>query len=179
MRKHPQFGGTALKIAGILDDAKRAAIDAIEHEFAYGSQYCESPIEELFLAQLIHPEAAAEFQMRVEVIRPPTGLVAKAVAPPWQGYYVYPQIVIGEYRVDFYVVGVFAAGTSAVVVELDGHDFHEKTREQVARDKARDRYLVMQGYQLLRYSGSEVYRDPLAVAWQVMDYLREQAFRQP
>jgi len=45
-----------------------------------------------------------------------------------------------------------------LVVECDGHDFHEKTKEQAKRDKQRDRKLVMDGVLVLRYSGSEIYK---------------------
>ena len=48
-------------------------------------------------------------------------------------------------------------------MELDGHDFHEKTKEQASGDKRRDRYLAALGWTVLRFSGSDVYRDPAAV----------------
>jgi very-short-patch-repair endonuclease len=47
-----------------------------------------------------------------------------------------------------------------LVVEIDGHDFHEKTRSQVAKDKARERAIVRAGYTVLRFTGSEVVRNP-------------------
>ena len=45
------------------------------------------------------------------------------------------------------------------IIECDGHDFHEKTKEQVEYDKKRERVFVSKGYKVLRYSGSELYRD--------------------
>lgn len=47
-----------------------------------------------------------------------------------------------------------------LAIELDGHDFHEKTKEQAAHDKKRERHLVASGWTVLRYTGSEVYADP-------------------
>ena len=47
-----------------------------------------------------------------------------------------------------------------VVVECDGHDFHERTKEQARKDRRRDRELQAKGYLVLRYTGSEVWRDP-------------------
>ena len=47
-----------------------------------------------------------------------------------------------------------------VAVELDGHDFHEKTKKQAEKDKRRDRVLQSHGYLVARFTGSEVYNDP-------------------
>lgn len=47
-----------------------------------------------------------------------------------------------------------------IVVELDGHDFHERTPEQAQSDKSRDRELQALGWQVLRFTGREVLRDP-------------------
>lgn len=45
-------------------------------------------------------------------------------------------------------------------VELDGHDYHERTREQVTQRNQRDRDLQADGWTVLHYSGSELFRDP-------------------
>jgi very-short-patch-repair endonuclease len=50
------------------------------------------------------------------------------------------------------------------VVECDGHDFHERTKEQAASDKARDRALQALGMRVLRFTGSEIWSDPLVCA---------------
>ncbi len=50
-----------------------------------------------------------------------------------------------------------------LLIELDGHIWHEKTPEQVEKDKIRERDLINNGYILLRFSGREVYRDPFKV----------------
>ena len=41
-----------------------------------------------------------------------------------------------------------------IVAECDGHDFHEKTKDQVARDKSRVRDLEIAGWRILRFTGS-------------------------
>lgn len=61
-----------------------------------------------------------------------------------------------DYRLD---AAVFLAGTR-IAVEVDGHDFHERTKEQAQRDKERDRNLTAAGWHPIRFTGSEVYRDP-------------------
>lgn len=45
-------------------------------------------------------------------------------------------------------------------IEIDGHIWHEKTKEQVMRDKKRERKLIANGWKLLRFSGTEVFKDP-------------------
>lgn len=56
----------------------------------------------------------------------------------------------------------------AIAIELDGHDFHERTKEQATRDKKRDRALVSAGWSVLRFTGSEVIKAPSDVfdAWE-------------
>lgn len=81
-----------------------------------------------------------------------------------------PQLKIGPYRVDFavrYISGL--DGAAGLVVECDGHAFHEKTKEQAARDKARDRFLAAAGYRVMRFTGSEIWADPIACAEQVLE----------
>lgn len=55
----------------------------------------------------------------------------------------------------------------SVGVELDGHEFHERTKEQVARRDKRDRDLLSAGWRVLHYSGSEFVKDPEAVIQEV------------
>lgn len=86
------------------------------------------------------------------------------------------------YRVDFGIVGERGHGGTdlRIVVETDGHDFHERTKEQAARDKRRDRELSATGWTVLRFTGSEVWRDPGACVTQVQELLireDEKAYR--
>ena len=66
----------------------------------------------------------------------------------------------GRYRLDF---ALLAKQTSLknqkICIELDGHIWHEKTKEQVSYEKSRERYLVREGWIVLRFSGSEVYKN--------------------
>lgn len=82
------------------------------------------------------------------------------------GLHIYPQHHIGKYRVDFlltYRPEITNQNTKSVVVELDGHEFHDKDKSQRAYEKARDRYLVSQGFSVLHYTGSEVVNNPIKV----------------
>ncbi|MDB5612127.1 MAG: hypothetical protein JWP25_9027 [Bradyrhizobium sp.] len=84
-----------------------------------------------------------------------------------------PQAQIGRFRVDFFI-SVPANMSRRLVVECDGHDFHERTKEQAARDRSRDRALQMAGYEIFRFTGSELHRDPKACAMEVMEWASKQ-----
>jgi very-short-patch-repair endonuclease len=106
--------------------------------------------------------------------------------------FVLPQYTIGEYRVDFLLIRLNyeyyeivgntgktlkfetdAEECPRVIVECDGHEYHEKTREQARRDKARDRFLQAHGFHVLRFTGSELVQNPLNCADEVDRFIRE------
>lgn len=95
-----------------------------------------------------------------------------------------PQFSVGKYRADFMVEAWamiyepdlpsdkdYKRVSFRVLVECDGHDFHDRTKEQVARDKSRDRALTATGHPVMRFSGSEIYRDPIKCALEVLDFV--------
>ena len=59
------------------------------------------------------------------------------------------------------------------VIECDGHDFHEKTKEQVARGKRRDRDLISMGYDVIHFSGSEIWHDVDACSQYICDFIEK------
>lgn len=82
---------------------------------------------------------------------------------------IYSQIVVIDWPVDFLisVSGVDGVAAAWLAIECDGHEFHERTKEQAARDRARDRALQEAGLTIFRFTGSEIYRDPFGCADQV------------
>jgi hypothetical protein len=87
-----------------------------------------------------------------------------------------PQCKIGPYRVDallFVAFGsAFAKGGTplselCMVIECDGHDFHERTKQQAAHDRMRDRWFTARGYKVMRFTGSEIFRDASKCAREV------------
>lgn len=97
--------------------------------------------------------------------------------PTWSSQYltVCHQHQIGAWRVDFLVSGFNldskrdAIVTSGkVAVELDGHEFHERTKEQARRDKQKDRTLQRLGYTVFRFTGAEVFGHPFGVAREIV-----------
>lgn len=117
--------------------------DSIAGYAPYGLKY-ESPIEKL-LAGAIHLHA---------------GIFAMEHATQDLFCELRSQVDISGYRVDLMLIGTHCA----VAIECDGHDFHEKTKKQASRDKARDRAITAAGYSVMRFTGSEIWRDPFACA---------------
>jgi very-short-patch-repair endonuclease len=77
------------------------------------------------------------------------------------------QVPLGPYKVDFVISPWPRDERVKIIVECDGHAFHEKTKEQAQHDKARDRELQAMGYRVLRFTGSEIYRDAFRCANEV------------
>jgi len=76
----------------------------------------------------------------------------------------------GEVRIDF-VVERGANGLLPLAIEIDGHEFHEKTKEQAAHDRKRERSIVRAGYVVIRFTGHEVFRDTAACVSEVVELL--------
>lgn len=86
---------------------------------------------------------------------------------PWWGFW---QLSVGRYFAD--IAFVVDAVTPGVVIECDGHDFHERTKEQAAHDRGRDRWMQANGWSVLRFTGSEIHRDPHRCAEEAISFLR-------
>ncbi len=122
------------------------------YPFVHGNDDCGSPIEKMMF-------------MAIKLIG--------QISHPGR-FFVEKQKHIGPYRVDLLISYTHLDGDKChkVVVECDGHDFHEKTRIQASSDKKRDRFLQKEGYSVLRYSGSDVWKDSFLCAEEVFDFLR-------
>ena len=61
------------------------------------------------------------------------------------------------YRPDFMITinGVYGG----YVIEIDGHEWHEKTKEQARADKEKERMYLKSCYIPVRFTGSEVYHN--------------------
>jgi len=58
-----------------------------------------------------------------------------------------------------------------IVIECDGHQFHQKTKEQVRHDNEREFDLKMAGYEIIRFSGSQIYNEPFKCAEDAYNYI--------
>lgn len=151
------------------------ASDAVANRFAekieLASRRCESPIEALLMAALV----SADEQQPINLFH----FMGSGELPetlPFGGVaFIYPQAKIGKYRADFAIVDATTSKSGekwrVMIVECDGHDFHERTKEQARRDKSRDRYFQSLGHKVLHFTGSEIWADPDACAGEVVSQL--------
>ena len=84
---------------------------------------------------------------------------------------VYPQYKIGKYRVDFFICYNKGDIEKYLIVELDGHQFHETNEQQRRYEKNRDRYFQTQGFPVFHYTGSQVIGNPFKIVTDCMNYL--------
>jgi very-short-patch-repair endonuclease len=69
-----------------------------------------------------------------------------------------PQESVKGYLPDFILTHIPGVALLKVVIELDGHDYHS-TPDQRDYDTARDRILMMAGWQVVRFTGKQINRD--------------------
>lgn len=157
------------KISKMISDAAEEDAARYIEAFENAQEKCESPIEELLLAALYIENSDGIVRLEFMSGRP------KEQAFFDQAAFVYQQAEIGSYRVDFLIHDAtlpFSLGKPRwIVVECDGHDFHEKTKKQARRDKQRDRFLQARGYRVLRFTGSEIWQDAERCADEILDNL--------
>lgn len=122
----------------------------------------QSPIEQkMGLALIAHPLAAMPF----------ISVGSQLPEAKRAGLFIIPQLRIGSYRADLAIVMQSDGYSLRIVVECDGHEFHQKTKEQAAHDKKRDRYFLDHEWPVMRFTGSEIHRDADACADQAMAFL--------
>ena len=66
---------------------------------------------------------------------------------------------LGIFFLDFALIRYVGGRAIKLGIEIDGHEFHQATKEQVEKDHRRTRALARCGWMVVRYAGSEVHRD--------------------
>jgi hypothetical protein len=69
--------------------------------------------------------------------------------------------------------------TAKLVLEVDGHDYHERTKEQAEYDRSRDRAFTNSGFTVFRFTGREIYRDVRNKSLEVLHFLNSACSRFP
>jgi very-short-patch-repair endonuclease len=148
---------------------------------------CESEIEGM-LALVFHANSClgnyneTDFTWRTNGWWGDGGLDFDSMRVEGQGeneLWVAPQVRVGDYRVDFLCtmnMHHYRENRNAslvLAIECDGHEFHEKTKEQAARDKSRDRTLLLRGIPSMRFAGSEIWRSPYGCMKQIDVFFRK------
>jgi len=158
-------------IEGLCDDLGKAYALILKQKCSEVLGHVESPIEELFIVSLVAARDLIPNMFKFGIVGDRNAYASLPDAP--DGIYIIPQAVVGKYRADFIFASVLAGEiTKTMVVELDGHDFHERTKEQASRDKARDRFFASKGWLVMRYTGSDVWKDSVSPAFEVLNVMR-------
>ena len=114
---------------------------------------CESPIEQLLALELedLKLENICKFNPYIDVL----GIEKQEEI----------ETKHKKYRVDF-LIPVYYKNQGGInfVIECDGHDFHQKTKKQVEADNERQRDLQEEGFEVIRFSGTEIYHKPYQCA---------------
>lgn len=127
---------------------------------------CESPIEELFVTAFYSNGAKEEIETIFDYFFGENPILTSST-----------QMKFGRYRVDFAIKIKWNDGSiSLYAIELDGHEFHEKTKEQVMKGNVRDRFFISKGITILHFSGSEVYNNPDGCIESVIDCITDCEF---
>ena len=156
--------------------------------FTIARRYCElidffncdrtqSHIERRLLGSLVWMKIEQSGYVKADYMDGPQDYFIEVPQNEFLRFYITSQYKIGDYRADFFVWVSYGNKCRGVVVECDGHDFHEKTKEQAARDKRRDRAIVEAGYSVMRFTGSEIFKDPDGCAKQVQKVIQDIANR--
>lgn len=121
---------------------------------------CKSPIEQTLAFYLIH--------MQYSLYGFNSPIPDRLLIIPQK------EIQINEtnYIADFLLIVHGKDGMLKIVVECDGHEFHEKTKEQAAHDKKRDRDLTKAGYKILHFTGSEIYKNPNQCITEILEVIK-------
>lgn len=141
----------------IATHVRRIAEDADARFHDLGAN-CESPIERLMLAalmfikpQCLHPryEGAGDLEREGRL---------------------HTQYRLGNRRLDFaYIVQpIHEPWTIRIGIECDGHEFHS-TKAQKANDNERTVEIAEEGFNVLRFSGTQIFADPNGCAQSVAD----------
>jgi len=90
------------------------------------------------------------------------------------GLAINPQYKIGKYRVDFLITKYGLnenriQKSRSLVVECDSQIFHERSENERRYEKARDRYLQEQGYNIYHYTGKEIIEKTYEIAKEIIE----------
>jgi hypothetical protein len=88
---------------------------------------------------------------------------------------LYGNVWIASYKIDLLIVD--QRTSTALAIECDGHEWHERTKEKASADKARDRALLRLGIPTARFTGSDIFCDADACARDVFQTVAELAKR--
>lgn len=185
-----KFPGLDAAFGATISTSLRSEYSARISQLGNALNLCESPIEARMLLGLVCSCGLHDLTVKVANVEQGEVYVSQGSSYEERALWIFPQLKVGDHRVDFAVSSVFDNTQIKIArmvgkpdppgplqieqrlaIECDGHDFHERTSEQATRDKSRDRDLLNLGYPVMRFTGSEIVAGPLKCAAQVMDWV--------
>jgi very-short-patch-repair endonuclease len=84
-----------------------------------------------------------------------------------------PQFLLNGHRFDFLIRTDLTQSKQWLdtLIECDGHDFHERTQDQALRDRRNDRDAQAAGFPILRFTGREIFREPMRCAEEAWQFI--------
>lgn len=147
---------------------------------AYSDLY-ESPIERRLGEAML--DVFSEMALECELGDGSSSMIASL--PSWHSLLMC-QLDLGWCRPDFLLLSTvpFSAAEmgyakvpgeyeNMLIVEVDGHEYHERTKEQARRDRSRDRRMLELSWVPLRFTGQEIHQDARACARQAINFYFE------
>lgn len=149
-------------LSSVQDGVRELVADTIE----YVADQTESPIETLLGATMIVAMKLQRSSSHFVFCHHDEELAWAHSRFLWMAQYPWR-----KYRIDW-VLRVRGAKQPYIFVECDGHNFHERTKEQAERDRAKDREIQQAGIPILRFTGREIYRDSAECCAQIISFLK-------
>lgn len=187
-RKAEGGGHAATHAESVADRFAAAARATLLYQIGEIWQHCGSEIERRLVASLAVIDVPGFFDWDQKHPYPrPYICHSKIEAPPspppgaeWFSIHAQCPVLEGKYRADFLLTAMFEHSKKPlyIIIECDGHDFHERTKEQAARDRRRDRDMTAAGFKVFRFTGSEIFRDADRCAAEVETFLRATEYEQ-
>lgn len=138
---------------------------AVEALYAKSERLCESPIERNLLAALITgcwSFSKSALPLVLDVKDDENDI-------PRSDVLIVPQLAVSRYRLDFAVVIEKGGSRHIFGLECDGAEFHQ----DAGKDRRRDAQLWALGIIVLHFSGSELFRSPIATADGIISAITE------
>lgn len=154
LRQHRKFGA-------LSDDEFKVVLERVRTEYLAAQKLCESPIERAMLAAFM----TANWHFLDNPFVPVVDHRQKGRLPDMPVVLI-PQFVVMNYRLDMAIAVRGKDRAFVWAVECDGKEFHD-----AQADYERDENLKALGIRTVRFSGSSIYKDPMAAADWVVDHL--------
>lgn len=155
----PYVGGDIVERIIVAEQARIGLVIRQEYDNAPGDSPIEKALHTAIWAALAHRPNNA-----MRLLPCLLGAAGPSEFSDPSQIYIAAQVQIGKRRVDFALFAHDGLRWRRLIIECDGHDFHERTKEQAGADRAFDRFVQGRGEQIYRFTGSQIFNSPMSCA---------------